>query len=943
MVNLRHRFKRKMKRLFVIAAVFFSPYIQAQEPTTGSIAGTLTDKEMNGDPLPFANVIIKGTSTGTMTDFDGLFLLENLESGSYTLSFSFVGYETREVPNVNVVAGKVTEINAELGASAAALDEIIISTVSRRDSEVALLMEQKKAISIKQSIGAEELTRKAVNTVEQGLSKVSGITTVQDRGIFVRGLDDRYNYLMINGLPIASSDPDFKIIPLSYISTNIVSSVDVYKTFNPALYQDFAGASFVLNSKTAPSNSVTTVNFGVNYNTNTTFKDFKTDDNGDLEYLGYTGDGRALPAVFLQGTSSVRATPQESAQLFSTTWTPTNKTAPLDTRFGITHGQRVYSNEKENMGYFLSLNYRNSHQNRSGVERTLNSEGTAGQDFRTQTFEFSTQKSALFSLNYNRFNTLNLTFNTIYLQNSSNFIREAAGRNDGFTQLNNKDFFIRDSKYTENDLITLQLLGDYEWNSKKHQIHFGASGSLGNNNVPDRKVLRTAGQGENAEYITTNGINPFKFYQTLENINYNTRLEYELGLQPNEEEGFDTKIKIGHNFDLIQYDFFTKFITAQATGTNLPALNTNDPETFFQQGFAEGFLSYNSTFDPTATSKIDQYINAGYINITKEWDKLLLDIGVRAEYAPREITFREPLDRPETPYQVLKYDPFDVSPSLNIKYNLSEKANLRLATSITTTRPRLREILPTVYQDGDGNQVIGNPELLNSKNYNLDLKYEIFPSNSQLLAITAFGKYLENPIERLARSTSVGYRTYFDNFDEAYLYGLELEARFNLGSTFQNENLEKLNLGFNGILMSSNAKAGENDPRFAAVTNKDRQLQGASNWGINADLGYEIFKTNEAQSTINLIYNTFGKRIYAVGVEGADEIYEKPINQLDLSWNTNFNKHWELRLSARNLLNEETLFTQDPTQEIRFPNRFSNVIEGFDLGTTFGVNVTYSF
>ncbi len=932
-----------MNKIFIIAAVFFSSFFHAQESTTGSIAGTLTDKEMNGEPLPFANVIIKGTSKGTMSDFDGLFVLEDLEPGSYTISFSFVGYETLEVPEVKVVSGKVTEINAELGSSAAALDEVLISTVSRRDSEVALLLEQKKAVSIVQSIGTEELTRKAVNTVEQGLSKVSGITTVQDRGIFVRGLDDRYNYLMINGLPIASSDPDFKIIPLSYISTNIISSVDVYKTFNPSLYQDFAGASFVLKSKTAPVSSVTTVNFGANYNTNTTFQDFDIDDSGDYEYLGYSGDGRELPAVFEQGQLGVQATPGESAQLFNSSWTPTTKSAPLDTRFGITHGQRVYSNEKENMGYFLSLNYRNSHQRRSGVERTLNSEGTAGQDFRTETFDFSTQKSALFSLDYNRFNSLSFTFNTIYLQNTSNFIREAAGRNDGFTQLNNRDFFIRDMKYTENDNLTLQLLGTYEWDNKKHQIHFGASGSLGNNNVPDRRVLRAAGQGDDAEYITTNGINPFKFYQTLENINYNSRLEYELGLQPNDEDGYDTKIRIGHNFDLIEYDFFTRFITAQASGTNLPNLNTNDPDSFFQQGFSEGFLTYTSTFDPTATSKINQYINAGYANITKEWENLLVDLGVRAEYAPREITYRRPLDRPDTQYQVLKYDPLDISPSLNVKYNLSETSNLRLAGSITTTRPRLREILPTVYQDGDGNQVIGNPELLNSKNYNLDLKYEIFPTNAQVLAITAFGKYLENPIERLARSTSVGYRTYFDNFEEAYLYGLEFEAKLNIGSVFNKANLEKFTFGLNGILMGSQATANENDPRFAAVTNKDRQLQGASNWGVNADLGYQIFKNNEAESSLNVIFNTFGKRIYAVGVEGADEIYEKPMNQLDLSWNTKFIKHWELRLTARNLLSEETLFTQDPTRDIRFPDRFSNVIEGFDLGTTLGANVTYTF
>ncbi len=932
-----------MKQIFLAAAIFLHTFLFAQEENFGSVGGKLTDKEMNSEPLPFANIIIKGSSVGTMSDYDGLFVLENLEPGTYTLSLSFVGYETLEIPNVKVIAGKVTEINAELGSSAAALDEVVISTVSRRDSEVALLLEQKKAISIMQSIGAEELARKAVSTVEQGLSKVSGITTVQDRGIFVRGLDDRYNFLTVNGLPIASSDPDFKIIPLGYISTNIVSSVDVFKTFNPSLYQDFAGASFAVNTKSAPANSVTTVNIGMNYNTNSSFKDFKRDNSGDLEFLGYTGGGRALPSIIQQGQLGFNATPQESAGLFDASWTPTTSKAPIDLQFGFTHGQRIFSNEKANMGYFLGMNYRNSYQTRNGVERTLNSEGSAGQDFRTVNFDFSTQKSALLSLNYNKFNKLDLTFNTIYLQNTSNFIREAAGRNDGFTQLNNRDFFIRDTKYTENDLLTLQLLGDYSWAGKKHQIHFGTSGSMGNNNVPDRRVMRAAGVGENAEYITTNGINPFRFYQTLENINFNSRIEYELGLNANDEAGFDTKIKIGHNFDAIEYNFVTRSITAQASGINLPALNTNDPESFFRQGFNEGFLNYSSTFDPTATSKITQFINAGYLHFNHQWKRLLVDVGVRAEYAPREITYRKPLDRPDTPFSKLKYDPLDISPSINIKYNLTENSNLRLAGSVTTTRPRLREILPTVYQDGDGNQVIGNPELLNSRNYNLDLKYEIFPDNSQLLAVTAFGKYLENPIERLARATSVGYRTYFDNFDEAFLYGVELEAKMNLGNILKREALEKISLGFNGILMSSNANANEGDPKFASVTNKDRQLQGASNWGLNADLGYRVYKMNDAESNINLIFNTFSKRIYAVGVEGADEIYEKPINQLDLSWNTVLNKNWEVRITARNILNERTLFTQDPTQEIRFPDAFSNVIENFDLGTTFGANLTYKF
>ncbi|UJH90533.1 hypothetical protein LZ575_17290 [Antarcticibacterium sp. 1MA-6-2] len=131
-------------------------------------------------------------------------------------------------------------------------------------------------------------------------------------------------------------------------------------------------------------------------------------------------------AVFERNRFSHRANAGESAELFNTSWTPETKNAPLDTRFGFTHGQRIYSNDKENLGYFLGINYRNSHRRQSGLERTLNSEGSSGQDFRSETFEYTTQKSSLFSLNYNRFEKLKLEFNTIYLQNTSNFIREAA-------------------------------------------------------------------------------------------------------------------------------------------------------------------------------------------------------------------------------------------------------------------------------------------------------------------------------------------------------------------------------------------------------------------------------------------------------------------------------------------------------------------------------------
>ena len=117
-----------MKKLITIFFLGFVSITYAQ--STGSIVGKLTDKDYNDEPLSFANVFIKGTSKGTTSDFDGLYELANLEPGTYTVVYSFVGYETIEMPNVTVEANKVTTINVPMGASAAALDEIAAKTAA---------------------------------------------------------------------------------------------------------------------------------------------------------------------------------------------------------------------------------------------------------------------------------------------------------------------------------------------------------------------------------------------------------------------------------------------------------------------------------------------------------------------------------------------------------------------------------------------------------------------------------------------------------------------------------------------------------------------------------------------------------------------------------------------------------------------------------------------
>ena len=201
-----------MKLQFLIFTLFICALGFSQNK--GTISGSLTDKDASHQALAFANVLIKGTKVATNTDIDGKYSMA-VNPGNYILQFSFLGYETIEVP-VTVTAGQTLSVNKELGSGSFKLDDVVIKkAATNREKETALLLDQKQAVVIKQSIGAQEMARKGVSDVEEGLTKITGITKVDGRGLFIRGLEDRYNNLLINDLQSPSNSPFKKIIPFS--------------------------------------------------------------------------------------------------------------------------------------------------------------------------------------------------------------------------------------------------------------------------------------------------------------------------------------------------------------------------------------------------------------------------------------------------------------------------------------------------------------------------------------------------------------------------------------------------------------------------------------------------------------------------------------------------------------------------------------------------------
>ncbi|QEK50464.1 TonB-dependent receptor plug domain-containing protein [Pedobacter aquae] len=231
---------------------------------TGKIAGKVTDKT-TGETLIGLYVGIDGTTKGAVTDVDGRYTLLNLAPGKYNLVFKYLGYQTKNVSNIEVKDGVVSTLNIIMEEAATqSLGEIVVTATYSRESETALILNQKNSIEIKQGIGAQELSRKGIGDVEEGLTKITGITKVDGRGLFVRGLEDRYNNLLINGLAVPSNNPFKKIIPLDLFPTDIVSVLETSKTFNSSLYGDFAGGTFnIVTSK--GEKPVTKISIGTSF------------------------------------------------------------------------------------------------------------------------------------------------------------------------------------------------------------------------------------------------------------------------------------------------------------------------------------------------------------------------------------------------------------------------------------------------------------------------------------------------------------------------------------------------------------------------------------------------------------------------------------------------------------------------------------------------------
>jgi outer membrane receptor protein involved in Fe transport len=923
-----------MKRTLLLLTLFMTAITFAQ--SKGTITGTLTDREANNQTLPFANVVIKGTNANATTDIDGKYAI-TIPPGKHIIQFSFIGYETIEVP-FTITKEQTITLDKALGSAGYKLEDVVIKTNVNREKETALLLEQKNAVVIKQSIGAQEMSRKGVSDVEEGLTKITGITKVGSRGLFVRGLEDRYNNLLINDLAAPTNNPFLKIIPLDLFSTDIVGVIEVYKTFSPNIYGDFAGGTFNIQTSRG-SKSITKLNIGTSYTVNSNLKNFSLSKDADSAegFFGFTADNRELPSL-LGGTPSSRVfTPQESLDSFKSGFDVAEIKSPLNSSIGLLHSEKFNLNDGKNFSYLFSINAENNYGIQKGVDRTFRYQST-GIDYKTNFVttdnHYKTSLTGLLGLNYNT-NRLKLSLNSLYIKTTDNLIKDQYGVANAETGTGANETLIRTNQLDQSNYWNNQLVGEYNLSEdKKQTIKAGVSYAKTKYDQPDRKAFSGVTTPNDGISASIAGNNFIKQYLEITGNSYLSGLtEYNLKFGGKDKSH---KLTVGYNGNTSDMESSYRFISP-TVGPNINApLNSIDEQ--LNAYIASQAFNYKESSNATYKAKLKEAANAGYANLLYKFnEKFEANGGVRVESTNRETQYRQQGSF-DDPFQTLKYDKVYFLPSLNAKYSVTENANVRFAGGITYTKPVIMEAYPIEYINADGTSMQGNPLLLNSDNYNLDLKYELFPTAKEMFAVGLFGKKMKNPIERTFTSNAAGSTIIsYLNSENAVLYGAEIEFIYDLGRI--NSTLSDFSLGFNTSLMSTKAEV---NPKNSLETHTSRDLQGASNWLINSDLKYQFELSKSWSNTVSLVYSVFGKRIYAVGTIGLDHIYELPVQQLDFVWSSKLSEHFDLKFSADNLI--------DPARQFELgDNSLTPIVEdsvltrSYKKGRGFSLNLGYTF
>jgi TonB-dependent receptor len=944
------------KITFTLFLLLLTP-VFAFAQNKGTVTGKVLDLEMNGEPMPFANVYIKGTEIGSTTDFDGFYTINTLP-GTYSLVFSFIGYETIEINNVVITEEEtVTLKDVSLGATeGVALEAVTIKASSKKESFQSLLGEQKKAIEVKTSIGAEELSQKSVGDAAGAVAKISGVSKEEgSSNVYVRGLGDRYLNTTLNGLSLPSNSIDKKNIDLDLFTTDIIENVSISKSYSPHFYSDFSAGNVNIDSKSFTGDRVFELSFGSGVNSYAIGQDRFMKSEGTGRFGFYNRYNHNPFAVVLSHGID-----------------PVNAGAPIGANISGVIGKSFDLNDDSRLSLFISGSYENdfSFQEGSAVDYT----NTYNKIFpSTEEFNYSTNTTLLASAIYKIDNNHKITYNSLFSNSSKDKVAYFGTEGNGFyresrSQVDtDRGFYQMNVQFNQDMIFVNQLLGKHTLNEKL-KLDWGIGYNKVYSNEPDRKRVSLEDyffaldddQNTNPVFLTNNSFDNQRYFQKMTDDELNGRIKfsYQINEKVKLNYGYNGRLKT-RDFENIRYgykNFDDSLVINDVNNLNEVFNIQNVLDSLIQTDVFRALTPQNGVGPTNRPGQLENTYNGnleahgGYISFEINLDnKWLIVPGFRAESFLQEIDY-DVINLVNNPGSSKVIEEFYL-PSINIKYALNDDQNLRLSASKTVSTPEFKEMAPIVYE-GVTQRVGGNPDLLGrvegntyenvkdisySDILNIDVKYENFIGQGQVLSLAAFTKQINNPINLVVANDATGTQRYFRTGDKATVYGVELEYRKHL--LLDEEENGKLTFGFNGTYMHTEQDLYSNiSGTYSTSFNKNtEELQGASPLILNADLSYKSNLFKDVKSTFNLVGNYYSDRISALGSGQLGNVIEKGVVSLDFILKNKISEKSELNFTAKNLLNPKV-------QQVReLTNQEDIILSSFQRGINIGIQYKYKF
>ena len=870
-----------------------------------NIKGTVVDKTTK-EPLIGATIQVAGTTMGTITDFDGKFELPELENKAYTLIISYVSYQTQEI---QVDATKPQSLEVTLSSDDKQLNEVTVVARKNLEGEKALLLERKKASVAVENIGSKEMSVKGISNVEEGVKKITGISIASAGQLIVRGLGDRYSTTTLNGLPIASPNPDNKLIPLDLFPTSTVKNITVSKVYEANTFADYSGAHIDISTKESTGGDFFNIGFNMGGQFNTLLQDFYTMDRAQSLFKNPGIDSRFIN---MEKTDFETAVKNENP--FNTTF-DVKKRISLPNFSGNIAGGKDWEVGGQTLSLLASFTASNGEQTtRDAFFRTLEAGGSTLDRFNYDSYAQELKLGALANLSYTLRTADHIGYTFFYSRN----IVDTYMRREGI-DYEDHDLIGNNNTTHIYSLQNHQINGHHEF-GKQWELNWSGSYSKTGSNEPDRRQLMFEKDGDKLKLFKLNRQETMRYFGALNEEEWvgDIRSIYRF-----DEKNF---LRFGAVYKDKQRDFnSTRFYY------NLSKLNPEITDTYITSNFMgydnvqNGTIVINRDQQPKDQYEAGHTIYAAFAETEYyPMDNFLLNIGLRYERSEQWVNYAT--DGGQAKRNELNTN--DLFPAVNMKYTLDPSNSLRLSVSRTVTRPSFIEMAPFLYQESYGSsQIRGNADLKNGYNYNLDLRYEFFDSNNvnNMIALTGYGKILQDPIERTQTLSGGAAVHSFQNASTGVAAGLEIELRREL--------TRDIRVGVNGSFMYTNVKLPEDG---GAYTNSQRALQGASPYLVNADISYTPTIRNEKPLTATLLYNLQGPRIHAVGISGLGDEKQLPVHTLDFVASYQLNNHFSLKLEVTDLLNQDIVFKQETK------NGDNLEVERFKRGTGFEIGFSYA-